>query len=108
MTTLPFSLGPTNDWDPQGYNEEEELEDELMKAGMTVKEEDDEDEEDEKAEEDEFDEEDEEDDDDEDDDEDEDEDYEEDMVDPIAALDDLADQVNREERETLKFKDFDE
>ncbi len=106
MTTLPFSLGPTNDWDPQGYNDEEELEDELMTAGMTVKdedeEEDDENEED-GEEEDEFDE----DEDEEEDDEDE-EDYDQEMVDPIAALDDLADQVNREERETLKFKDFDE
>ncbi|MFA6100290.1 MAG: hypothetical protein WC750_05505 [Patescibacteria group bacterium] len=103
MTPFPFVLGPTDDWDPQGYNDaEEELEDELMKAGMSeIKEEDvekpievlDEEAEAKEAEEVE-----------------EAKDVFEDVaLDPLAALDDLADQVNRTERETLRFKvDFDE
>jgi len=107
MTAFPFSFGPTDDWDPQGYantSDEEELEDELMNAGMTVKTDDTDDEdaapvsveevvagdiEEKKAD-------------------DEDKIYDEASLDPLAALDDLADQVNRTERETMRFKVFDE
>lgn len=108
MTPFPFSFGPSDDWDPQGYNKDndEELEDELMVAGMSIKTEDVDDEEaapvvpvedeligedvenkeEEKAEV-----------------------FDDVILDPLAALDDLADQVNRTERETLRFKtEFDE
>jgi len=108
MTPFPFSFGPSDDWDPQGYNKDndEELEDELMTAGMSIKTDDVDDEDaavvvaveeepigddaeskDEVAV----------------------EAFEDIALDPLAALDDLADQVNRTERETLRFKtDFDE
>lgn len=105
MTPFPFVLGPSDDWDPQGYGNdvEEELEDELMKAGMSVKNED-EDEDEEK-----IDDEVEEGKEDEDEDEEKTELFEDANLDPLAALDDLADQINRTERETLRFKaDFDE
>ncbi|MDD2785747.1 MAG: hypothetical protein PHS79_02520 [Patescibacteria group bacterium] len=107
MSPFPFTFGPSDDWDPQGYtngSEEEELEDELITAGMSVKT-DDEDEDDVKPVEEAVD----------DevnavaDDEEDAEEFEEVITDPLAALDDLADQVNRTERETLRFKgDFDE
>lgn len=107
MSPFPFTFGPADDWDPQGYtngSEEEELEDELVTAGMTVKT-DDELEEDvkpvEEGAEDEIES--------TDDEEEAKEGFEEIVTDPLAALDDLADQVNRTERETLRFKgDFDE
>jgi Zn-dependent M16 (insulinase) family peptidase len=106
MTPFPFVFGPSDDWDPQGYaNDEEELEDELMKAGMSLKNEDEEEDETKveeevaKAEGEKDDEE----------DEVEAEGFEDATQDPLAALDDLADQINRTERETLRFKgDFDE
>lgn len=107
MTPFPFSFGPSDDWDPQGYNKDndEELEDELMTAGMSIKT-DDVDDEDAKVaavEEEPIG----------DDSESKDEvaveAFEDVALDPLAALDDLADQVNRTERETLRFKtDFDE
>ncbi len=107
MTPFPFSFGPSDDWDPQGYNKDndEELEDELMTAGMSIKT-DDADDEDAAAavavEEEPIGE-------DAEDDEEEVEAFEDVALDPLAALDDLADQVNRTERETLRFKtDFDE
>ncbi len=105
MTPFPFVFGPSDDWDPQGYaNDEEELEDELMTAGMSLKTEDED--EDEVKPEEEADAEKEDEDEDE---EDEDEEFEDSNQDPLAALDDLADQINRTERETLRFKsDFDE
>lgn len=103
MTLFPFSFGPADDWDPQGYgNEEEELEDELVRVGMSVKTEDEEgktletgavkalDGDGEKPKEDD------------------DEVYEDAALDPLVALDVLADQINQTERETLRFKDFDE
>ncbi|MHB8831005.1 MAG: hypothetical protein ACYC44_02740 [Patescibacteria group bacterium] len=106
MTPFPFSFGPSDDWDPQGYNKDndEELEDELMTAGMSIKTDDVDDEdvpvvavEEEVAGEDVEDK------------EEEVEAFEDIALDPLAALDDLADQVNRTERETLRFKtDFDE
>ncbi|MDD5725902.1 MAG: hypothetical protein PHC53_00615 [Patescibacteria group bacterium] len=106
MTPFPFSFGPSDDWDPQGYNKDndEELEDELMTAGMSIKTDDVDDEdvpvvavEEEAAGEDAEDK------------EEEVEAFEDIALDPLAALDDLADQVNRTERETLRFKtDFDE
>jgi hypothetical protein len=106
MTPFPFAFGPTDDWDPQGYaNDEEELEDELMTAGMSLKTEDEDEDEvakvdEEAAVEGEADDEDEDEDD---------EEFEDAVQDPLAALDDLADQINKTERETLRFKgDFDE
>ena len=38
MAPFPYSLGPNDDWDPQGYNDEEE--DTLLPGGMHLEEED--------------------------------------------------------------------
>lgn len=36
MVTLPYAVGPSDDWDPQGYNDEEE--DTLLPGGMHLEE----------------------------------------------------------------------
>jgi hypothetical protein len=109
MVTIPYTLGPADDWDPQGYEEEEE---DLIAPGMHVLDEDDEDEEDLDLEEDpgltddpalE-------DDEDEEDEEapDEDSSYKDLEKDALAELEELEDLVLQSERETLKLTDFTE
>jgi hypothetical protein len=46
MVTIPYTLGPADDWDPQGYEEEEE---DMIAPGMHVLEEDEEEDDDELA-----------------------------------------------------------
>ncbi len=111
MVTLPYTLGPADDWDPQGYEEEEE---DMIAPGMHVLDEDEDEEEDLAVE---------------DDpgliedpelavlDEDEDEEEEEEEIDEessfkdlekdaLEELDELEDLVLQSERETLKLTDF--
>ena len=101
MVTLPISLGPSGDWDPQGYEEEE---DDFLTPGMHVMDDDEEDEEDD------LDEDsieaiiDDEDDDDEEDDED--SGYKDLEKDALAELEELEDLVLQSEKETLKLTDF--
>jgi hypothetical protein len=112
MVTIPYTLGPADDWDPQGYEEEEE---DMIAPGMHVLDED-EDEEDLAVEEDPgliedpelavLD-----DDDDDEDEEDEDEIDEESSFkdlekDALEELEELEDLVLQSERETLKLTDF--
>ncbi|MFZ6015053.1 MAG: hypothetical protein ACOYUZ_01725 [Patescibacteria group bacterium] len=102
MVTLPFSIGPADDWDPQGYEEEEE---DTLAPGMHLM--NDEDEDDDDLDDDEEIE------DDEDADDEEGEDDEEDELgfdglekNAIEELEELEDIVTRSERETLKLSDF--
>ncbi len=105
MVTLPFTIGPADDWDPQGYEEEEE---DILTPGMHVLDDDEEDE----LEDDELDLEDDlaEDEDEEDDEEDEDEEdsYKDLEKDALEELEELEDLVLQSERETLKLTDFTE
>lgn len=103
MVTLPFAIGPVDDWDPQGYEEEEE---DILTPGMRVLDEDEEDAEDEDEEEnleaiegDKAD---------------ENDTAEEDSSikdlekDALEELEELEDLVLQSERETLKLTDFTE
>ena len=104
MVPLPFSVGPSDDWDPQGYEEEEE---DTLAPGMHVLDEDEEEEKegeevaeegvivDEEVE----------------DEEDEDEEVDESGLedldkDPIEELDELENRVLETERATLRLSDF--
>jgi len=103
VTPLPFTLGPSDDWDPQGY--EEEAEDALV-PGMHIL---DDDEEDDEKDDDIDDPETVElsdDDDDEEDDEEEDQEYVFENKSAIEELDELEDIVLKSERETLRLSDF--
>lgn len=97
MVTLPFTIGPADDWDPQGYEEEEE---DILTPGMRVLDEDEEDEEDLDEEEvleeveDETD--------------DEDSSLKDLEKDALEELEELEDLVLQSERETLKLTDFTE
>ncbi len=100
MVPLPFSVGPSDDWDPQGYEEEEE---DTLAPGMHVLDEDEEEEKegedavveegvvvDEEAEDEEVD-----------------ETGLEDLdKDPIEELDELENRVLETERATLRLSDF--
>jgi len=99
MVTIPYTLGPADDWDPQGYEEEEE---DTIAPGMHVLDEDEEDDLDEDGEialEDaEVD----------------DEDLDENSSlrdlekDALEELDELEDLVLQSEKETLRLTDFNE
>ncbi len=107
MVTIPYTLGPADDWDPQGYEEEEE---DMIAPGMHVLEEDEEEEDDELAdadaglinepvledieeEEEEIDEE---------------SSFKDLEKDALAELEELEGLVLQSERETLKLTDFTE
>ncbi len=105
MVPFPFSVGPSDDWDPQGYEEEEE---DTLAPGMHVLDDDEEETGDEAAVEEEAevlgpdtDEED-----------DEEEEAEDEMgledldKDPIEELDELENRVLETERATLRLSDF--
>ncbi|MBU2566976.1 hypothetical protein KKG46_05485 [Patescibacteria group bacterium] len=103
MVTLPISLGPSGDWDPQGYEEEE---DDFLTPGMHLMDDEEEDDDDDLEEDDieavivDDDDEDEEDEDDKDD------GYGDLEKDALAELEELEDLVLQSEKETLKLTDF--
>jgi len=107
VTPFPYSLGPSDDWDPQGYEDEEE---DVLTPGMHVLDEDEEDDEDDivSVDDDLEDEEAIEDDDEEDEDEEDDEDekFGIENKSAIDELDELENLVLQTERETLKLSDF--
>ncbi|MDF1496959.1 MAG: hypothetical protein P1P90_02770 [Patescibacteria group bacterium] len=110
MVTIPYTLGPADDWDPQGYEEEEE---DMIAPGMHVLDEDEEEEDDDELsdadaglvnepvlediededEEEEIDEE---------------SSFKDLEKDALAELEELEDLVLQSERETLKLTDFTE
>lgn len=105
MVTIPYAFGPGDDWDPQGYEEEEE---DPLTPGMHLL---DDDEEEDEDDENEYDEEEMDDIDDPDDEEDDEDDEDEDAYidlqkSPLEELEELEDIVTRTERDSLRLSDF--